>query len=58
MVKTGVVHKVVEKYKDEDLHVRRAAVEAMARLAKYSKYRTSIQLSFAFLFPLHSQTQR
>ena len=58
MVKTRIVDKVVEKYKDKDLHVRRAAVEAMARLAKYGAYRTSILLSFAFLFQLHSQTQR
>ena len=50
MVKTGIVDKVVEKYKDDDLHVRRAAVEAMARLAKYGTCRTSILLSFAFLF--------
>ena len=41
MAKTKIVDKVVEKYKDDDLHVRRAAVEAMAQLAKYGKYRTS-----------------
>lgn len=58
MVKMEIVHKVVEKYKDDDLHVRRAAVEAMAQLAKYGNYRTSILLSFAFLFQLHSETQR
>ena len=57
MLKMGIVRQVVEKYKDGDLHVRRAAIEAMARLAKYGKYRASIPSLFAFLFQLYSQSQ-
>ena len=50
MVEMRIVGKVVEKYKDDDLHVRRAAVEAMAQLAKHGKYRASIPLLFASYF--------
>ena len=45
-----IVGKVAEKYKGDDVRVRRAAIEAMALLAEYGGYRASISLLFASYF--------